>query len=254
MTTLILIVEYDGTNFSGWQVQDNVSNTVQAKIDEAIFYSCGQKYSSIGSGRTDTGVHSAGQVVSIKDFTSKIPLLKLKQVLNGFLPEDIRIKEVYETELAFNARIDAIQREYVYNLCIEQSVFNSRFSAYMKYKFDTEKLFDSAEIFIGEYDFTTFSKINESTKTYICDVIYSKWDEIDKYNYQFKIVANRFVYGMVRSIVGAMIDVGRGKRTKHELKEALLKQDRALASPFAPAKGLILNKVYYPEKFQYLNK
>ncbi len=253
MATLIMQLEYDGSAYSGWQIQDN-AKSVQGALENALEVVCRQKILAVGAGRTDTGVHAAGQVATVVNFDCDIPRVKLKDAINRYLPFDIRLKNYWIVDEDFSARFDAIQREYVYNLNLNGSVFKRQFSGFVKYSLDIEQMVDSADIFVGEHNFTTFSKVNLSTKSYICDVLYSKWTQIDEWNYQYKVVANRFVYGMVRSLVGAMIDVGRKRKTKEQLQAGLLAEDRMLNSPFAPANGLILNKVYYREKYNFLNK
>jgi tRNA pseudouridine38-40 synthase len=108
----------------------------------------------------------------------------------------------------------------------------------------------TGSIFIGKHDFTTFSKLNEETNSYVCDVHECKWDKVSPIEWKLKIKADRFVYGMVRSIVGAMIDIARGKRELDEISSALKSCDRSLSSPLAPAHGLILEKIYYPENLK----
>jgi tRNA pseudouridine38-40 synthase len=127
-------------------------------------------------------------------------------------------------------------------------VFNRLFSTAIRYNLDFNKLKKSADIFVGKHDFTTFSKHNPDTKSYTCDVKKCNWKEISDGTWRLQIRSDKFVYGMVRSVVGAMIDIARGKRTIKEIKKALADCDRSFVSPLAPAKGLVLEKIIYPKK------
>lgn len=242
---VILSVEYDGTNYSGWQKQIN-AETIQQQIENAISCIYGEEINTVGAGRTDAGVHAAAQIVNfnidklIINNTDKMAI-----ALNSLLPNDIFVNNVWFTNLNFNARRDAIAREYIYKFCTKQTVFNRYYSAYYPYKFDKNLLFDVANIFEGKNDFTTFSKQNTAIKNYVCDVNLCKWRQTDEYNFELIIKSNRFVYGMVRSIIGAMFDVIRGKRSIKDVENSLKQKDRSLNSTLAPACGLILNRIYY---------
>ena len=251
MKTLILQIEYDGTNYAGWQIQPN-DTTIQGLIENALISIYGFDIGVIAAGRTDAGVHARGQVAHTKlleDFP--VPQEKIPVALNSKLPNDIRIKKAILLPNNFHARYDAAAREYSYTIITKESVFNNRFTTYFKYQFDSNILIKSAEIFLGKHDFTTFSKLNEDTKNYVCNVETCFWQKTDENKWKLTIKADHFVYGMVRAIVGALLDCARGKRTLNDIKSALKKCDRNLASPLAPPQGLILEKVYYPEKFNF---
>ncbi|MFA6571187.1 MAG: tRNA pseudouridine(38-40) synthase TruA [Bacteroidota bacterium] len=251
MPTLALIIEYDGTNYAGWQRQLNAVS-VQSKIEKALFDITGLNLNLTGAGRTDAGVHASGQVAHsvieddmLNHFT--IPEDKIAIALNSNLPIDIRIKNAKIFETPFHARYDAIAREYSYSFHTEESVFLNRFSAYFRYKLNFDELYASASVFTGRHDFTTFSKFNPEIKNNFCTIEKCEWKRISDYQFNLKIKANRFLYGMVRSLVGVMIDISRGKREIEEVKNALEKCDRSLCSQLAPANGLVLNRIYYPE-------
>jgi tRNA pseudouridine38-40 synthase len=243
--TLFLHIEYDGTNYGGWQFQLN-SVTVQEILEKALEKITGCHLNVIGSGRTDAGVHSRGQVASVivdDDFT--IPVEKIPIAINSLLPHDIRIRNACIVEGNHNARFEAVAREYSYTITQIESVFTRNFAALFKYKFDVDLMKRLANSFIGSYDFTTLSKLNTSTKSYICNISLSEWEENNGFLI-YHVKSDRFVYGMVRALVGAMIDVGRGKRTIEDILKSFEKKDRALSSPAAPANGLVLEKIYYP--------
>jgi len=246
MQTLVLLIEYEGTHYAGWQIQPNAT-TVQGLIEEALFEICEYNISIIGAGRTDSGVHARGQVAHAR-LTEEfpVPIEKIPKAFNTHLPKDIRIKDAVILSIPFHSRFDAIAREYSYSLITKESVFLRHFATYYKYPIKPERLNDSAKIFFGKHDFTTFSKLNEENKNYECNVEICRWENVFENYCKLTIKANHFVYGMVRAIVGAMLDIARGKRTIDDVQSALKKRDRSLASPLAPAEGLILEKIYYP--------
>jgi tRNA pseudouridine38-40 synthase len=249
MQTIALCIEYDGTNYSGWQKQKNAVS-VQQKLEESVAAILGTDLPVVGGGRTDTGVHARGQVAHIRlDKTCTIPEENLKRAINSKLPLDIRISGLTILESKFHARFDAIAREYSYTIALNKTVFNRLYAYHPGYKYNNELLIDSASVFVGEHDFSTFSKNNPDTKSYICNVKICRWTKSGDY-LRLKIKADRFVYGMVRSLTGAMLDIARGKRTTGEVEVALNKADRRLISPIAPPNGLVLEKIYYPAKYK----
>lgn len=243
---LAMQIEYNGASYAGWQRQINAL-TVQECIEKAIDSIGGGKISVSGAGRTDAGVHARGQVAhaNLKQ-TLNIKPEKIRKALNANLPHDIRIRKAVLTD-KFHARFDAEAREYSYTAIRFESVFLNHFATHFKFPFKTELLFNSAEIFLGRHDFTAFSKNNPDTKSYICEVSYCEWSEMNPGHFVLKIKADRFVYGMVRLIVGAMYDAARGKRTFQELRNALKSKERKYVSPLAPARGLVLEKIYYSD-------
>ena len=167
MNILILKIEYDGTNYGGWQIQPNAPS-IQEEIEKVLHKLNGSHIGIVGAGRTDAGVHARGQVAHAKLGTKfPVPEKKIPYVLNSKLPDDIRIVEAQIVNFDFHARFDAIAREYSYTINSNNSVFDRLFSTLIKYKIDYAKLKKSADIFVGKHDFTTFSKHNPDTKNYI---------------------------------------------------------------------------------------
>jgi len=251
MFSLALIIEYDGTNFFGWQFQPN-ARSVQDELQKAWNKITKTNINFVGSGRTDTGVHAYAQVASAYPVDLIIPQNKLAIAINSVLPNDIYVKKAVYLDFKFNARFDAKFREYHYFITKHYSVFNRNFITNYKLPFDEDKLFEISEIFLGKNDFTTFSKINNDIINNVCEVTISKWEKTQDSILVYKIQSNHFLYGMVRAIVGVMLDYARGKRSKEEILEALQSKDRSLASPFAPPTGLYLAKVYYDDKINSL--
>lgn len=246
--TLLLRVEYDGTNYSGWQNQLNAP-TIQHELEKAWYKLTAVRSSVIGSGRTDAGVHGRGQIAHILLHDGfKIPEHKIAVALNSRLPKDIRITGAQITERNVQARFDAISREYSYSISTEQSVFHRNYCWHIHFPFDVQLLHESGKLFIGTHDFTTFSKLNHDTKNYVCSVSICEWTEFH-HSVRLRIKSDRFVYGMVRSLVGVMMDIARNRRSLEEVKDALAQKDRRLISTLAPPQGLVLEKVCYPEEF-----
>lgn len=247
MKTLALLIEYDGTNYCGWQIQNN-GRTIQSEIEKVLNLLFDFETSVIGAGRTDAGVHAKGQVAHVLLIKPiLIPENKLAYVINSKLPADIRIKKASILDYEFHARFDAIAREYSYTISSIYSVFEKNFTVY-SYKLPSfEKLNEAAYLFLGKHDFSAFSKINEATKNYFCNVELSNWLQINDYKIRFEIKADRFVYGMVRALVGVMIAYANGKIDKEIIISELQKPTRRNLAPSYPPHGLILEKVYYRE-------
>lgn len=245
MKTLILKIEYDGTNYAGWQFQKNAAS-IQGELQIAASKLFGCPISIVGAGRTDAGVHARGQIGHSK-FENEIryDTATIIKAMNSYLPDEIKVADARQLDGSFHSVRDAISREYSYSIHIENHPLIRLYSAFIKFPIDKEKLFSSSEQFVGEYDFTTFSKLNQDIDSYICKVSKCLWIETAKNQFQLQIKANRFVYGMVRSLVGAMLDAARGKRSIDDLKSALDSKDRQFSSPLAAANGLVLEKVEY---------
>lgn len=254
MDTLVLKVEYDGTRYAGWQRQKNAIS-VQQTIEEALKSLTGVDLSIIGAGRTDAGVHASGQIAHSRlTEILNIPQDKLTKAINFYLPDDIRIIESRIINYRFHSTKDAVSREYNYHIHLRDRPLLRHYSTFIKSKINISKLFESAYLFIGENDFTTFSKLNKETENYLCNVQISEWIKIDDDSYKLIIRANRFVYGMVRALVGVMIQISKGKLTFDEVKIAMKKKDRSFNCPMAPAKGLILTHVFYPDDIDPFKK
>lgn len=246
MNNLALLIEYDGTRYAGWQRQKN-EISIQQSIEDTLTELVGESITIAGAGRTDSGVHAKGQVAScVYSPFSSLPFDKLKIIINSRLPSDIRVLDVAIAPEDFNARFSAIYREYEYYLRTEYSVFSNRFHTFVKFPIDENKLFEIGKVFVGQFNFSSFSKINIDTKNYTCRVEICLWSRNED-SYKLTIRADRFVYGMVRSIVGSMIDYARGKRSLESIQIALNSPVRTYESPLAPAQGLILSKIGYPQ-------
>lgn len=249
--THVLKVEYDGTNYSGWQRQKN-GLSIQHAIEQALYRLTGHEIHVLGSGRTDAGVHAKGQVAHFKTTNEvfSVPESKIVKAINSRLPNDVRILSHCLADASFHCTRDAVYREYSYTFTNHESVFERHFATYYPYPFSIEKLISSNDLFVGEHDFTSFSKKNPSTLSYICNVKHCAWRQINDSTFILRIGANRFVYGMVRSIVGAMLEYSRGTLSSDEIIQLLHKPERISnrkRAPLASPEGLVLEKVHYPD-------
>lgn len=251
--TIILLLEYDGTNYYGWQIQ-NAQRTIQGELNKAVRKAFNKPYQVVGAGRTDAGVHSSGMVAHIEfdDDEIKIPRHKVRLALNKFLPIDIRIKRLWFSSIPFHSRFDVEAREYRYRFSRYPSVFKRRYSAFIPYNLDVEKLFECCKFFLGKHNFHTFSKNHSDVLDYFCEVQKCEWVRINETDFELSIIADRYVYGMVRAIVGMMLEVARNKKTFEDINNALTTEDRSLQAPLAPAEGLDLHRIYYKEPFDMI--
>ncbi|WP_192822470.1 tRNA pseudouridine(38-40) synthase TruA [Rufibacter sp. LB8] len=242
-----LEVAYDGTRFHGWQTQPNAV-TVQQVLDD-----CLKKVfrlsivETIGSGRTDTGVHASQQWVHV-DLPQVMAAEEIQHKLNRILPPDIAIGQVFQVGPEAHTRFDAVQRTYEYRISLGRNPFLVRHAAMLSRKPDVEAMNQAAQALLELEDFTTFSKVKGDTKHYRCTISQVFWREEGNLLI-FTISANRFLRGMVRLIVGTLLDVGKGKLTPAQFREIIERQDRSLASGAAPAQGLFLHRVEYPENY-----
>lgn len=238
-------VVYDGTLFSGYQVQPNM-RTVQQEIERAIGkIHKKSSWATVASGRTDTGVHSLGQTIHFDTpLTMKPP--QWKKALNSLLPEDIFIKNVEKTSSDFHARYDAVGKTYEYKVTTakERNVFERNMSYHLPYELSYEKMLEASKYLIGTYDFTSFS----SPRTSVVDKVRTIYD-IQIYRQGegllFTYLGSGFLYQMVRILTGTLLEVGKGRISPSDVEEILEKKDRSMAGPTAPGHGLYLKKVYY---------
>lgn len=242
MRNIKLLLEYDGENYFGWQIQKE-GKTVQSVLKEALNRLLQEDVNIIGAGRTDSGVHARGQVANFRTTSTRETKI-IHRALNGLLPEDIRVHDVSEEAYEFNARYDAIARTYKYYISLRPLAIERRNRWYCYYKLDTDILNLCADYIESIKDFQSFCYTKSEQRHYLCNIFTSEWiKEEDVLIYH--VSANRFLYGMVRTLVGTMIDVSRGKLSFDDFKLITEKKDRRYATRSAPAKGLILENVTY---------
>jgi tRNA pseudouridine38-40 synthase len=237
-----LEIEYDGTDFHGWQIQPKL-RTVQKEIQDKLKVILKHDITLIGSGRTDVGVHALGQVANFK-IQNKLDTESILRGLNGLLPPDVVIKSVDEVDLSFNARYSAKSRVYKYRLFLGRTAILRNFVWEVSYSLDPEKMSETTNQVIGEHDFSSFCVAESTKEDNICHVMTANWKRSKK-ELVFEIEANRFLHTMVRSLVGTLIEVGRGYFSVTDFIEIMKSKDRRKAGPTAPACGLYLVEVKY---------
>jgi tRNA pseudouridine38-40 synthase len=245
-----LLIQYDGTDFHGWQVQEN-SRTIQGELERVIGMLEDADVKVVGSGRTDAGVHAEGQVANVhmnRGFTPD----KLKNAINGNMWRDIRIMKAEKAPDEFHARFSAKLKTYVYRVVNAPviSPFWRRYAHHEGRPLDVARMNDTARLFQGEHDWTAFSSAQidgeNRVRTIFNFSVESRWDERAQATMiEFRITANGFLRYMVRSIVGTMLEVGRGEKDSDTIQTAIVTGDRDLAGKTAPAQGLTLFRVDY---------
>ena len=241
-----IIIEYDGSNYSGWQVQKNTRQTIQQKLEDALSRINKKRVEVTGAGRTDAGVHAAGQTANFF-LDVDIPTEKIPIALNTELPADIICKKAEKVGADFHARYDARGKKYRYRIL--NSNFNSVFVRNFVYnvyqKLDLKVMQRAAEIFEGSHDFASFCAAGSSVESTV-----RKINSIDLYRAEdgeiwIDVIGNGFLYNMIRILAGTLIETGLGKRTLSEMEYILQSCDRINAGFTAPAQGLTLMKVFY---------
>lgn len=244
MTNIKLTIQYDGTNYCGWQKQKN-GISIQEEIETAIFKVTGEDVNLIGSGRTDKGVHALGQVANFKT-NSKIPPDRFRYALNSNLPQDISIVFSELVDDSFHSRYDAKGKTYkytIYNGEIRNPIYN-RYAYHVPVKLDIDSMEKAAESFLGSHDFKAFMSSKTSVKSTVRTINSISLDK-EKDLIYFTVNGNGFLYNMVRIIVGTLVEVGLGRISWQSIPDIIKSKDRKEAGHTAPAKGLCLEKVYY---------
>ena len=241
-----LEIAYDGTDYHGWQSQPN-ARTVQQVLTKSLETILRQPIDTVGSGRTDAGVHAGQQFVHF-DVAAALPEAGFCQRLNRLLPNDISAVALFPVGPGAHARFDAVHRTYQYRITREKNPFLPRYAHYLNRPVDVDQLNAAAALLLQYEDFTTFSKVKGDTLHYRCQMHQAYWQQQGP-ELTFTIRANRFLRGMVRLVVGTLLDVGTGKIPVGAFQDILAAQDRRQASGAAPAPGLFLSQVSYPENY-----
>lgn len=245
-TRLKLTVHYDGSAFHGWQFQPD-QRTVQGELEATLTRLADSPRTVVGSGRTDTGVHATGQVVSV-DMPASWDAPTLRKSLNATLPRDIWIAAVDEAPPGFHPRFDAVARSYRYDVGtapLAGSPFHRRWCWALDEPLDPGALPRLAEALPGTHSFRSFSKSGQPHRGYDCTVERASWSRWEL-GFRFEITANRYLHHMVRYLVGTMIEIGRGRRPEQDFRALLDGEGDLVTSPPAPPEGLFLTLVEYP--------
>jgi tRNA pseudouridine38-40 synthase len=239
-----IVIEYDGSRYQGYQRLKNSSNTIQGKIEAVLCKMTGEKIELIASGRTDAGVHAKNQVCNFHTKCKK-SVNNIMEYMNGYLPEDIVVKEIKEVNERFHSRYNVKDKTYLYRIWLGNypPVFQRKYVYHVKDEINIEIMKDASKLFEGEHDFGGFCsrKVKKNTVRIIKSItIKEVGNELQIY-----VKGNGFLYNMVRIMVGTLIDIGKGKLDKTAITEAINTIDRSKAGEKAPAHGLVLYEVNY---------
>jgi tRNA pseudouridine38-40 synthase len=248
MPRYFIQLAYNGTNYHGWQVQDNTPQTVQHILQEKMSMIIGHPIEVVGCGRTDAGVHAKDYYAH---FDSHKPDLHSDSnyvyKLNKVLPFEIAIKKIVPVKNEASARFDAQARTYDYLIHQTKSPFIFNSSLYVFGEINFEAMNQAAAYLLTIEDFTSFSKVNTQAFTNNCSVTFAQWIKQNDDEYVFKITANRFLRNMVRAIVGTLLEVGKGKMTIEEFKTIVNNKNRSDAGMSAAGHALYLTDIQYPK-------
>ncbi len=236
-------ISYNGTNYAGWQSQNNAIG-VQAVVEDALSKLLRSETKIVGSGRTDTGVHCEQQFFHTdieKEFDEKNLVLRI----NSLLPKDISIHSIRKVKPNASARYNAIERTYQYRITRRKNPFLEGLAWYYFKPVNIKTMNKAASLLLGEHDFESFSKVKTDVNHFVCDIKKASWSEKDE-KLEFTITANRFLRGMVRAIVGTLLDVGSEKITVTQFQSIIKSKDRKKAGANVPPQGLYLTKLKYP--------
>ena len=246
MRNIKLVLEYDGTNYHGWQTQPNLP-TIQSTIEGALAKLTKNEIQIIGAGRTDSGVHAAGQVANFRT-TSQMPLIAFQKGLNATLPSDIVVCSVTEVPVDFHARFSATRRRYRYTILNREypSALSRLTSYFFPEEIDVAKINDLCQTLIGKSDFSSFQKTGSDRVNPVCEIYEAYWWRENPYIY-FEIEADSFLRGMVRAITGTVLKCMKYPDADMQLHRILAAKDRSAAGMSVPAHGLSLISVKYAE-------
>ncbi len=248
MKRVKLVVAYDGTNYSGWQLQKNAV-TIEQKLNEALSELLGEEIVVTGASRTDAGVHSLGNVC-VFDTNTRIPAEKISFALNARLPEDIVVQDSCEVNADFHPRAGKSSKTYEYRVLNRTfpDPTRRRDTYFYHYPLDVAAMQKAASLLEGEHDFKSFCSVHAQVETTV-RTIYNCTVGKDGDIIKIRVTGNGFLYNMVRIIAGTLIEVGAGKRAPEEILEMLKRTDRCSAGPTAPAHGLTMIGIHYEPQY-----
>ena len=247
MHTWKLEIEYEGTRYRGWQIQHN-ANTIQGELQKAAYQLFSGKVEIGGAGRTDAGVHARQQFAHLRvaELQTNITPRQIQFAFNDLLPHDINIKRVLNTAENFDARRDAVQRFYLYQISTRRTAFSKNLVWWIKDDLKIGAMKEAAEMLVGKHDFYSFCEIDETKKQSTVVKVEHAQVFTDGDLICFRIGASHFLWKMVRRIVGMLAEIGRGNATITDFNRLLKFQTNAAAKYTAPPSGLFLERVLYP--------
>jgi len=239
-----LELAYKGSKYHGWQIQAN-AHTVQEVVNAALTVILRKPIETMGSGRTDTGVHARQQFLHF-DFPEELEKQNILKRLNGIMPKDIAVHDLREVLPDAHARFDATGRKYEYHISLQKNPFEIELSWQFFHKLDLKKMNEAANLLLHHQDFQCFSRVKTKVSHFICEIKEAYWEQKEQHVI-FHITASRFLRGMVRSIVGTLVDIGEGKLDLEGFQAVLESKNRSRAGSSVPPHGLYLCRVIYPE-------
>ena len=246
MNRYIIQLSYNGTRYFGWQRQPK-SVSVQEVMEKTLSTVLREEIAVVGAGRTDTGVHASFFVLHFDVSNEISEPEKLVYHLNRFLPADIAIQNLRKVGDDFHARFSAVSRTYKYFICTEKNPFQNETCYQNTVPLDVNKMNEAALVLFEFTDFTSFSKLHTDVKTNNCKILQAEWTR-ENSHLIFTIKADRFLRNMVRAIVGTLLEVGKGKLSIDDFRKIIESRNRGTAGTSAPAQGLFLVDVEYPEE------
>lgn len=255
MRNFKMVLQYEGTRYQGWQKQESTDNTIQGKLEALLSKMNGSKVEIQGSGRTDAGVHAAGQVANFHLDTDKTPE-QIMEYINRYLPEDIAVISVEETGERFHSRLNAKGKTYMYRVVNTPvpHIFDRKYVCVIEEKLDVEAMREAASYMEGTHDFKAFTSLKKSKKSTVRTIDSILIEEVESPVYgrkgtkgeiRFTFSGDGFLYHMVRIMMGTLLEVGMHKRRPEEISGILKSGKRENAGELAPAKGLTLMEVRY---------
>jgi len=245
MSRIKLTLEYDGTLFSGYQVQPN-KRTIQSELELALEKIYNKKVETFSSGRTDAGVHALGAVVHF-DEPKYIRNRHFADSINSYLPDDVKVVKAEEVDEDFDARFSAKTKTYAYRFYLsrcERPLYKNR-ALRLNEEIDVDKMKEALKYLLGEHDFCSFVARKSGKTNFVRTIYTSEINEVKEKEFEFKISGNGFLYNMVRIIVGTLVKIGEGKINPEDMKTIIENKNRQLAGKTMPAYGLYLINVEY---------
>ena len=250
MPRFFLTLSYNGTNYNGWQAQENTPNTIQQIMQEKLSMILQEKIELTGCGRTDTGVNAKNYIAHFESNCADLLENKKHYIykFNTVLPASISLNNIQKVKPDAHARYHAEHRTYFYFLHQQKNPFIENSSWYIYGDLDFDLMNLAAALLLEHSDFTSFSKLHTQNKTNNCKISKAEWEKIGENEWRFIIIADRFLRGMVRAIVGTLVLVGNKKISIEEFKKIIDAKDRSAAGQNAPAQALFLTGITYPKE------
>lgn len=239
------VIQYEGTRYRGWQTQGNTENTIQGKLEVLLSRMEGEPVEVHGSGRTDAGVHAAGQVISFRSSCGR-SAEEIRDYMNRYLPEDIVVRSMEEAAPRFHARLNAVRKTYTYRIWNDPipDVFGRRFQTQLAEPLDVEAMRKAAALLCGVHDYRAFCSLKRFRKSTVRTVEQIQIEK-DGPKIEISFTGDGFLYHMVRILTGTLVEVGLGLRRAEEMPAILESRDRAGAGRLMPPEGLMLMGVEY---------